>query len=33
MLLIQQLAGAEQQEDLVLPTALVIRDTTGMAPV
>jgi LacI family repressor for deo operon, udp, cdd, tsx, nupC, and nupG len=33
LLLVQQLAGAEQQEDLVLPTTLVIRDTTGMAPV
>lgn len=33
MLLIQQLAGNEQQEDLVLPTELVIRDTTGVAPV
>jgi LacI family repressor for deo operon, udp, cdd, tsx, nupC, and nupG len=33
MLLIQQLAGNEHQEDLVLPTELVIRDTTGVAPV
>ncbi len=31
LLLVRQLAGAEQQDDLVLPTSLVIRDTTGMA--
>jgi LacI family repressor for deo operon, udp, cdd, tsx, nupC, and nupG len=29
LLLVRQLAGAENQEDLVLPTTLVIRDTTG----
>lgn len=32
LLLVRQLAGAENQEDLVLPTTLVIRDTTGLAP-
>lgn len=32
LLLVRQLAGEENQEDLVLPTTLVIRDTTGMAP-
>lgn len=30
LLLMRQLAGAEDQEDLVLPTTIVIRDTTGM---
>jgi DNA-binding LacI/PurR family transcriptional regulator len=32
MLLVQQLAGAVDQKDVVLPTSLVIRATTGIVP-
>lgn len=32
LLLVQQLAGATNQADVVLPTSLVVRATTGLAP-
>lgn len=32
LLLVQQLQGADHQDDIVLPTSLIIRSTTGFAP-